>query len=40
MWVPAGVIYVVASLVLFAAWLAEAERRVRHEAQVMPYGPR
>jgi cytochrome c2 len=41
MWVPAGVIYVVASLLLFAAWLAEAERRVRHrEAQVQTHGPR
>jgi putative membrane protein len=29
MWVPAGVIYVLAGLALLAAWLAEAERRVR-----------
>jgi putative membrane protein len=29
MWIPAGVILVVLGLALFAAWLAEAERRVR-----------
>ncbi len=29
MWVPAGVIFIVFGLALFAAWLGEAERRVR-----------
>jgi cytochrome c oxidase assembly factor CtaG len=29
MWIPAGVILLVLGLALFAAWLAEAERRVR-----------
>jgi putative membrane protein len=29
MWVPAGIILVVVGLALFAAWMAEAERRVR-----------
>jgi putative membrane protein len=28
MWVPAGMIYVIAGLVLFAAWLRESDRRV------------
>jgi cytochrome c oxidase assembly factor CtaG/cytochrome c2 len=30
MWVPAGVIFIVFGLALFAAWLGEAERRVRY----------
>ncbi|MFL6292511.1 MAG: cytochrome c oxidase assembly protein [Thermoanaerobaculia bacterium] len=30
MWVPAGVIFLVLGLALFAAWLGEAERRVAH----------
>jgi putative membrane protein len=29
MWVPAGVIFLVLGLALFAAWMAESERRVR-----------
>ena len=29
MWIPAGMIYVVAGLALFAAWLRESDRRVR-----------
>jgi cytochrome c oxidase assembly factor CtaG len=29
MWVPAGVIFIVLGLALFAAWMGEAERRVR-----------
>jgi cytochrome c oxidase assembly factor CtaG len=29
MWMPAGIVYVVAGLILFAAWLRESERRVR-----------
>jgi cytochrome c oxidase assembly factor CtaG len=29
MWIPAGVILLVLGLALFAAWLTEAERRVR-----------
>jgi putative membrane protein len=29
MWIPAGVIFIVLGLALFAAWLGEAERRVR-----------
>ena len=32
MWVPAGVIFIVFGLALFAAWLGEAERRVRFGA--------
>jgi putative membrane protein len=33
MWMPAGLVYVVAGLILFAAWLRESERRVlRREA--------
>ena len=33
MWVPGGVIYVVAGLILFAAWLTESERRAhQHKA--------
>jgi hypothetical protein len=27
MWIPAGLVYVVAGLALFAGWLNEAERR-------------
>ncbi|HYX23881.1 MAG TPA: cytochrome c oxidase assembly protein, partial [Thermoanaerobaculia bacterium] len=30
MWVPAGVLFIVLGLALFAAWLGEAERRVAH----------
>lgn len=30
MWVPAGAIFLVLGLALFAAWLGEAERRVAH----------
>lgn len=29
MWIPAGVIFIVLGLALFAAWMGEAERRVR-----------
>ncbi|HET7436144.1 MAG TPA: cytochrome c oxidase assembly protein, partial [Thermoanaerobaculia bacterium] len=29
MWIPAGVIFIVVALALFAAWLGESERRVR-----------
>ena len=29
MWIPAGVIFIVFGLALLAAWLGEAERRVR-----------
>jgi cytochrome c oxidase assembly factor CtaG len=33
MWVPAGVVYLVAGLLLFALWLRESERRaLRREA--------
>jgi hypothetical protein len=28
MWVPAGVLFIVLGLALFAAWLGESERRV------------
>lgn len=31
-WVPAGVVFIVLGLALFAAWLGEAERRVRFGA--------
>jgi cytochrome c2 len=35
MWIPAGLVYVVAALALLAGWLRESERRVmRHEASV------
>ena len=30
MWVPAGLVFIVLGLALFAAWLGEAERRVAH----------
>jgi cytochrome c oxidase assembly factor CtaG len=30
MWVPAGIVFIVVGLALFAAWLAESERRLRH----------
>jgi cytochrome c oxidase assembly factor CtaG len=34
MWIPAGIVYVAAGLILFAAWLRESERRVvEHEAR-------
>ena len=29
MWIPAGVVFMVLGLALFAAWMGEAERRVR-----------
>ena len=32
MWIPAGMIYVVAGLVLFAAWLRESDRRMLRAA--------
>jgi putative membrane protein len=32
MWVPAGTVFILLGLALFAAWLGEAERRVRHGA--------
>jgi len=32
MWIPAGVIFIVLGLALFAAWMGEAERRVRFGA--------
>ncbi|HZS08733.1 MAG TPA: cytochrome c oxidase assembly protein [Blastocatellia bacterium] len=36
MWVPAGVVYIVAGLALFALWLRESERRVlRRENEVL-----
>jgi putative membrane protein len=35
MWVPAGVIYVVATLVLVAAWLGAAERHARMRTDVL-----
>ena len=30
MWVPAGVVFILLGLGLFAAWLGEAERRVAY----------
>jgi putative membrane protein len=30
MWVPAGLVYIVAALFMFAGWIAESEKRVRH----------
>lgn len=35
MWIPAGVIYVVATLALVAAWLAAAEQRARTRSNVL-----
>ena len=33
MWVPAGIVYIVAALFMFAAWMSESEKRVvRREA--------
>jgi cytochrome c2 len=32
MWIPAGVVFIVLGLALFAAWMGEAERRVRFGA--------
>ena len=32
MWIPAGIIFIVLGLALFAAWMGEAERRVRFGA--------
>jgi cytochrome c2 len=32
MWIPAGIIFIVFGLALFAAWMGEAERRVRFGA--------
>lgn len=29
MWVPAGIVYIIAALFIFASWLRESERRVR-----------
>lgn len=34
MWVPAGVVFVLVGLALFAAWLGEAERRVKIQERV------
>jgi cytochrome c oxidase assembly factor CtaG len=28
MWVPAGIVYIVAALIMFAGWLRESEKRV------------
>jgi cytochrome c oxidase assembly factor CtaG len=28
MWIPAGIVYIIAALAMFAAWLSESERRV------------
>jgi hypothetical protein len=39
MWVPAGVVYLVAGLLLFALWLRESERRsLRSEAALENVG--
>src|SRR5205085_2630683 len=36
MWIPAGVVYIIAGLALLAGWLRESEARLlRHEAAVM-----
>src|SRR3954471_10449851 len=36
MWVPAGLVYVVAGLALFAGWLRESERRVEKQPAAVP----
>jgi putative membrane protein len=35
MWVPAGIVYIVAALVMFAGWLRESERRVVRREQLL-----
>jgi putative membrane protein len=41
MWVPAGVLFILLGLGLFAAWLGEAERRVAHtRSEMLVKGPR
>jgi putative membrane protein len=37
MWVPAGIVYVVAGLAMFAGWLRESERRVIQRESKMRY---
>ena len=36
MWVPAGLVYVVAGLVLFAGWIRAAEQRVQRNEAMAP----
>jgi putative membrane protein len=37
MWIPAGVVYIVAGLALFAGWLRESQRRVeQYESRLVP----
>ncbi len=36
MWIPAGIVYIVASLLLFAAWLRESERRAQQSRPARP----
>jgi cytochrome c oxidase assembly factor CtaG/cytochrome c2 len=35
MWIPAGVIFIIVALALFAAWIGESERRVRSSALLL-----
>jgi putative membrane protein len=35
MWIPAGVVYIIAGLLMFAGWLRESEKRVRQREQKM-----
>src|SRR5438128_2539552 len=39
MWVPAGLIFVVGGLVLFAAWLRESDRHTRFTSAILPLVP-
>ena len=39
MWIPACTVYVIAGLVLFAAWLRESERRARSRESRIPGVP-
>lgn len=40
MWVPAGLVYIVAALIMFAGWLRESERRVqRREREMWGHSP-
>ena len=35
MWVPAGIVYIVAALLMFAGWIRESEKRVRRRETMM-----
>jgi hypothetical protein len=36
MWVPAGIVYIVAALIMFSSWLRESGKRaLRHENRMV-----